>query len=71
MMTIVGGSYRPNDFQIEHGMFCNLNDTGYNVSRNFKHGLFCIHTFNDELWNKFGGNQPYSEKIFKIKKKGD
>jgi len=39
------GSYRPNDVQIEYSMFCNLNDTSYNVSRNFKNGLFCI-----ELW---------------------
>ena len=50
-------------------MFCNLNDTSYNVSRNFKNGLFCIHTFNYELWDKLGGNQPYSDKIFKIKKR--
>ena len=36
-------------------MLCNSNNTSYNVSRNFKNGLFCIHTFNYELWNNFGG----------------
>ena len=40
-----------------------------NVSRNFKNGLFCIHTFNYELWDNLGGNQPYSYKIFKIQKR--
>ena len=35
--------------------FCNSNDTSYNVSRNFKNGLFCIHTFNYELWDSFLG----------------
>ena len=50
-LPIVEGSYRPNDVQIEHSMFCNSKDTSYNVSRNFKNGLFCIHTFNYELWD--------------------
>jgi len=50
-------------------MFCNSNDTSYNVSRNFKSGQFCIHTFNYELWDNFGGNQPHSDKIFKIQKR--
>ena len=62
-------SYRPNDVQIEYSMFCNSNDTNCNVSRNFKNGLFCIHTFSYELWNNFGGNQPRIEKIFKIQKR--
>jgi len=38
------GSYRPNDVQIEYSMFCNSNNTSYNVFRNFENGLFCIHT---------------------------
>ena len=42
-------------FQIAYSMFCNSNDTSYNVSRNFKNGLFCIHTFNYELWDNFLG----------------
>jgi hypothetical protein len=25
------------------------------VQRNFKNGLFCIHTFNYKFWNNFGG----------------
>jgi len=33
-----------------------------------KNGLLCIHTFNYELWNNFGG-KPHSEKIFKIQKR--
>ena len=49
------GPYIPNDVQIEYSMLCNSNNTSYNVSRNFKNGLFCIHTFNYELWNNFGG----------------
>ena len=60
------GSYRPNDVQIAYSMFCNPNDTSYNVSRNFKNGLFCIPTFNYEVWDFFWGNQPYSDKILKI-----
>ena len=36
---------------------------------NFKNCLLCIRTFNYELWNNLGGgNQPHSEKIFKIQK---
>jgi len=27
----------------KYSMFCNSNDTSYNVSRNFKNGLFSIH----------------------------
>jgi len=50
-------------------MLCNPNNTSYNVSRNFKNGLLCIRTFNYELWNNFGGNQPHSEKIFKIQRR--
>jgi len=34
-------------------MLCNLNDTSYDVSRNFKNSLLCIRTFNYELWNNF------------------
>ena len=60
------GSYRPNDVQIEYSMFCNSNNTSYNVSRNFKNGLFCIHKFNYGII--LGGNQPHSDKIFKIQK---
>jgi len=51
----LAGSYRPNDVQIESSMLCNSNNTSYNVSGNFKNGLFCIHTFNYELWDNFGG----------------
>jgi len=54
-LPIMEGSYRPNDVHIEYSVFCNSNDTSYNVSRNFKNGLFCIHTFNYELWDNFGG----------------
>jgi len=63
------GSYRPNDVKIEYNMFCNLNDTSYNVSRNFKNGLFCIHNSIMSYGIIFWGNQPYSDKIFKIKKR--
>ena len=64
------GSYRQKDVQIECSMFCNSNDTSYNIFRNFKKGVFCIHTFNYELWDNFlGGNQPYSDKIFKIQER--
>ena len=63
------GSYRPNYVQIEYSVLCNLNDTSDDVSRNFKNGLLCIRTVNYELWNNFGGNQPHSEKIFKIQKR--
>jgi len=52
---VMEGSYRPNDVQIEYSMFCNSDDTSYSVSRNFKNGLLCIHTFNYELWNNFLG----------------
>jgi len=65
----VEGSYRPNYVQIEYSVLCNLNDTSDDVSRNFKNGLLCIRTVNYELWNNFGGNQPHSEKIFKIQKR--
>ena len=45
----------PNDVQFEYSMFCNSNDTSYNVPRNFKNGVLCIHTFSYELWNNFWG----------------
>ena len=39
------------------------------VFRNLDNGLFCIHTLNHKLRDHFGGgNQPYSDKIFKIPK---
>src|SRR5215510_6414156 len=63
------GSYRTNDTQTEHSMLCITDDTGTNVPRNFKDGLLCIHTLNPKLWDNFGGNQPYSDKIFKIQKR--
>ena len=52
-------------------MLCNSNDTSYNVCRNRENGLFYnIHSIiSYEII--FGGNQPYSGKIFKIQKKGD
>jgi hypothetical protein len=62
------GSYRPHYVQIECSVFCNLNDTTYNVHWNFKNGLFCIHSiisFGIIFW----GNQPHSEKIFKLQKR--
>jgi len=62
------GSYRPNYAQIEYSMFCNSNDTSYNVSRNFKNGLFCIHNSIINYEIILEGNQPYSDKIFKIQK---
>ena len=49
--------------------FFNLNDTSYNVYRNFKNGLFCTYTFSYELRNNFWGNQPYSQNIFKFQKR--
>jgi len=61
-------SYRSNDVQIEYSMSCNSNSTSYNVFRNIKTGLLCISTCNYKLWDNFWGNQPYSDKIFKIKK---
>ena len=54
-LPIVESSYRPNEVQIEYSMFCNSNDTSYNVSRNFNKGVFCIHTFNYELRDNFLG----------------
>ena len=46
-------------------MLCNSNATSYN-----ENGLFCIHTFNHKLRDNFGGgNQPYSDKIFKTQKR--
>jgi len=48
-------TYRPNDVQIEYSVFCNSNNTSYNVSRDFKNDLLCIQTFNYELWNNFWG----------------
>jgi len=52
-LSIMEGSYRPNDVPLEYNTFCNSNDTSYNVCRNFKNGLFCIHTFHYELWDNF------------------
>ena len=66
-LPIMEGSYRQNDVQIEYNMFCNSNNTWYNVSRNFKNGLFFIHPFNYGIL--LGGNQPYTDKNFKIQKK--
>jgi len=49
-------------------MLCNSNHTSYNVFRNFENGLFCIHTI-ISYGIIFLGNQPYSDKIFKIQKR--
>ena len=48
-------SYRPNNVQIEYSMFCNSNNTSYNVFRNIKNGVLCIHTFNYKLRDNFWG----------------
>jgi len=64
----VEGSYRPNDVQIEYSILCNPNNTSDDVSRNFKNGLLCIHTFNYELWNNFGGKPTTVRKFSKFKR---
>ena len=59
------------DVQIKYSVFCNPNDTNYNVYWNFKNGLFCIRTFNYELWNNFGGKSTIQWEDFQNSKKGD
>jgi hypothetical protein len=63
------GSYRPNYIQIKYSLLCNLNDPSYNISRNLENGLLAyvhsIMSYGITFW----GNQPYSDKIFKIQKR--
>ena len=63
------GSYRPNDVHDEYSMFCNPKDTSYGVSRNFKNFYFVYTHSIISNGIILGGNQPHSEKIFKIKKR--
>ena len=60
------GSYRPNYVQIEYSMLCNSNDTSFMsletlimVYFAYKHSIISYGII-------FWGNQPYSDKIFKI-----
>jgi len=65
----VEGSNRSNDVLNKYSVFCNQIDTSNNVSRNFKNGLIAYVHLIMSYGINFGGNQPYSEKIFKIQKR--
>ena len=63
------GPYRPNCIQIKYSLFCNSNNPSHNVSRNPKNGLLCVVHSIMSYGITFWGNQPYSDKIFKIQKR--
>jgi len=63
------GSYRPNDVQIEYSMFSNSNDTAIMSPETFRMVYFAYRHSIMSYGIIFGGNQQYSDKIFKIQKR--
>ena len=63
------GSYRPNDVQIEYSMLCNRTIQAIMSLETLRMAYFAyIHSIISYPIN-FLGNQPYSDKIFKIQKR--